>query len=308
VLDLTDMHAKMIGVFIVHYRDESGNTSKGISKNGMEKYGIDKNTFRKSEDYFLRNYYLRLHNFNRSGVRPDDKYFQITRLGILAYMKWQLKIKNHPPFLDHDFFPLLFKYEDELGKQYGSILSDVLELTLERIDIHFDVELKRGKKIFGAGKLIESIKIPTKMMDVIIHREYDELIMQKIPKSNKPRMSETFENLNQKIDDKITERFTFLVFFNLLHIGISNRAVTEYIMRYCYEPDKKSPKQEKGLSKKDNQALDEIHTRLSEGGNTLFSIINNDGELHSLMKSSISEITHALANRESIQAIYDKIN
>jgi len=301
------MQAKMIRVFIDRYRDESGDTM-GITKNGMKKYGIDKNTFRKSEDYFLKNYFLRLHSFNRSGMRLDDKYFQITRLGILAYMKWQLKLKYPKLFLDTDFFPLLFKYWDELIEKYGQIFSDVLEITLDRIDVHFESEFQHGKNIFFTGKLIESIKIPTTMVDVIIFREYDELVMQKIPTSNKPRISETFKNPNQKIDDKITERFTFLLFFNLLHVGTSSREATNYIMRYCYESDKKPSKQGMELSKKDHQVLDEIYTSFSEGGDKLFSIINNDEELHSLMKSSISEITDMLANRESIQTIYDKID
>jgi len=308
VLDLTDTQAKIIYTFLVRYRDESGNISKGISKNEMQKYDIDKNTFRKFEDYFLDNYFLRLYGYNKSGVRPADKYYQITRLGILAFMKWQLRIKNPFPFLDHDFFPLLYKHEDELGKQYGEIYNDVLELTLERIDVHFETEFQRDKKIFFAGNLVESIRIPTKMMDVIIFRNYDELVMQKIPKSNKPRMSETFENYNQKIDDNITERFTFLLFFNLLHIGFSNREATNYIMRYRFEPDKKTSKQTMTLSKEDQTALDETFRRLSEGGNNVFSIINDDEELHSLMKSSLSEITDMLENRESIQAIYNKLN
>lgn len=307
VLDLTDMQAKIIYTFIFHYRDETGNISKGISKNEMQKYGIDKNTFRKLEDFFLDNYFLRSYRYNKSGLRPDDKFFQITRLGILAFMKWKLRIKDSFPFLDRDFFPLLFKYEDELGKQYGEILDDVLEITIERLDVHFEAEFKRGKKILFAGNLIEGIKIPTKMMDVIIFRNYDKLIIPKIPKSNKPRMSETFKNYNQKIDDNITERFTFLLFFNLLHIGISNREATNYIMRYRYKYDKKTSKQTT-FSKKDRQALDEIFSRLSEGGNKVFSIINSDEELHSLMKSSLSEITDMLANRESIQAIYNKLN
>jgi len=308
VLDLTIMQAKIIYTFMIHYKDESGNTSKGISKNEMQKYGIDKNTFRTLEDYFLKNYFLRLSGFNRSGLRPDDKYFQITVLGILAFMKWQLGMKNPPPFLHRDFFPLLFKYEDELGKHYGEILDYVLEITLERIDVQFEAELKLGKKILFDGNLIEGIKIPTEMMDITIFRNYDELIMPKIPISNKPRMSETFKNYNQKIDDNITERFTFLLFFNLLHIGISNRAATNCVMRFLYEPDKKPSKQAKTSSEKDNQVLDEIFTRLLEGTKKVFSIINNDEELHSLMKSSLLEITNMLANRKSIQAIYDKLN
>ncbi len=307
MLDLSNKQAEMLGTFILFYRDKSGNISEGIAKNGLEKYGINKTTFENNKDYFLENYFLRLNSFEKKILDTPAQYYQITMLGVLALMKWQLNLKKMLPLLDHDFFPLLYKYKNELGKQYGEILNNVLELTLERIDVHFETEYQHGKKIFFAGNLVESIRIPTKMMDVIIFRNYDELVLQKIPKSNKPRMSGTFENYNQKIDDNITERFTFLLFFNLLHVGISNREATNYLMRYHYEPDKKSSKQIITLSKGDQKALDEIFSRLSKGGNKVFSIINDDEELHSLMKSSLSEITDMLANRESIKAIYDKL-
>ena len=307
MLDLSNKQAEMLGTFILFYRDKSGNISKGLPKSDMKKYDIDKTTFNNNKDYFLENYFLRLNSFEKKILDPPAQYYQITMLGVLAHMKWQLKLKKMLPLLDNDFFPFLYKHENELGKQYGEILNNILELTLERLDVHFETEYQNGKKIFFAGNLVESIRIPTKMMDVIIFRNYDELVMQKIPKSNKPRMSGTFENYNQKIDDNITERFTFLLFFNLLHVGISNREATNYIMRYHFEPDKKSSKQTMTLSKKDQKALDEIFSRLSKGGNKIFSIINDDEELHSLMKSSLSEITDMLANRESIKAIYDKL-
>jgi hypothetical protein len=307
VLDLSNKQAEMLGTFILFYRDKSGNISEGIAKNGLEKYGIDKNTFENYKDYFLDNYFLRLNSFDKKLQEIPAQYYQITMLGVLAHMKWQLKLKKMLPLLDNDFFPLLHKHENELGKQYGEILDNVLKLTLERLDVHFETEYQHGKKIFFAGNLVESIRIPTKMMDIIIFRNYDELVMQKIPKSKKPRMSETFKNYNQKIDDNITERFTFLLFFNLLHVGISNREATNYIMRYHFEPDKKSSKQTMTLSKEDQNALDKIFSLLSKGGNTAFSIINDDEELHSLMKSSLSEITDMLGNRESIKAIYDKL-
>jgi len=238
VLDLSNKQAEMLGTFILFYRDKSGNISKGIAKSGLEDYGINKKTFNDHKDYFLDNYFLRLHSFKKTLRETPAQYYQITMLGVLAHMKWQLKLKKMLPLLDNDFFPLLYKHENELGKQYGDILDNILELTLERLDVHFETEYQHGKKIFFAGNLVESMRIPTKMMDVIIFRNYDELVMQKIPKSNKPRMSGTFKNYNQKIDDSITERFTFLLFFNLLHVGISNREATNYLMQYHFEPDK----------------------------------------------------------------------
>jgi len=117
--------------------------------------------------------------------------------------------------------------------------------------------------------------------------------------------TDTFESLNQEIDDKITQRFTFLLLFNLLHIGTSAGEFTNLIMQNYLKFDKESTEQSEEERK---QVLEGFHKRIQESITKLYSIINQDETLHALMKSTISEITDMLANRKTIQAIYDKLD
>jgi len=298
------MQAKMIKIFIEHYRDESNNISEGISKNGMEKYGIDKNTFRNHRDYFLNNYFLRLSTLKHEG-NNNSVFFQITPLGVLAYLKWQSTKEPSEIWIDHDFFPKLIEHWGELVEIFEVVLVEVLKRTLEKIEIRPEFEGKVDGEAFYAGKLDESITIPMGMIEVKISRKYKQIDVQEISTTKSWGKSTTYKSLNQEIDDKITERFTFLLFFNLLHAGTSPSAFVNLYMQNCLKFDKESPEQSVDDKK---QIIKEFGKRLLENVHKLFLIINNDKELHLLMKSSISEITDMLANRKSVQDIYDRLN
>lgn len=304
MLDLTNMEAKILKVFIEHYREESNKVSKGISANKLESYGLKAGTFRNHSEYFLNNYFLRPLTLKQEGGN-NSKFFQITPLGVLAYLKWQSKSPLSDIWIDHDFFPLLHKYWGELIESFEHVLSEVLTRTLEKIDIRPEFEgVIEGEKIYG-GKLDESITIPMGMVDVTIFRKYNKPKVQEIPSKKSWGKSKTYKSLNPEIDDKITERFTFLLFFNLLHSGTSPSAFVNLYMQNCLKLDKESPEQTLDDKK---QVLKGFHKRTIENTDKLFAIINNDKKLHSLMKSSISEITDLIANRKSVQSIYDRLN
>ena len=303
MLDLTDKQAEIIKAYIDHYRDESNKITQGITAEGIEKYGIEPKTFRNHKDYFLKNYFLRLNTVGYHGSR-NYFYFQVTRLGVLAYLKWQSKSEPSDIWLDRDFFPMLFKYWGELVESFEQVFFDVLTKTLNRIEIRPEFEGKiHGEEIFG-GKLDESIIIPMGMVEVKIFRKYKQPDMQESPTTKDWGVSETFKSLNQEIDDKITERFTFLLLFNLLHIGTSAGEFTNLIMQNCLKFDKESAEQSEEERKK---VLEGFHKRIQENITKLYSIINQDKELHTLMKSTISEITEMLANRKNLQLISEKL-
>lgn len=181
MLDLTTKQAEIIKVFIEQYRDESNKISKGITAKGLEKYGIEPKTFRNHREYFLKNYFLRLTKTEYHGFE-NYSYFQITRLGVLAYLKWQSTQKISSIDLDRDFFPLLFKYWGELVESFEQVLFDVLTKTLNRMEIRPEFEgVIHGEKIYG-GKLEESITIPMGMIEVKIFRKYKKIDVQEIPK------------------------------------------------------------------------------------------------------------------------------
>lgn len=305
MLDLKDKQAELIKVFIEQYRDESNKISKGITAKGLEKYGIEPKTFRNHSKYFLENYFLRLTKVEYHG---GENYFcfQITRLGILAYLKWQSTQKVSSIDLDRDFFPKLFEYWGELVESYEQVLFDILRKTLERIDIRPELEGKIHDEVVFGGRLEESIIIPMGMTEVKIFRKYSQPEVQEIPTKTDWGVSDTFESLNHEIDDKITERFTFLLFFNLLHVGTSSGELTNLYLQNNIEYDKNNTIKQSEEEVKSIVA--EFQKRTLENVDKLFSIINQDMELHYLMKSTIKEITDMLANRKTVQAIYDKLD
>ncbi len=305
MLDLTDKQAEIIKIFIEQYRDESNKITQGISAEGLEKYGIEPKTFRNHKEYFLKNYFLRLNTVEYHGNR-NWFYFQITRLGVLAYLKWQSKKEPSDIWLDRDFFPTLFKYWDEIVESFEQIFFDVLTKTLNRIEIRPELEgVIHGETIYG-GKLDESVIIPMGMVEVKIFRKYKQPELQENPTTRDWGISETFESLNQEIDNKITERFTFLLFFNLLHLGTSAGELVNTYMQNYIEYDKNDS------TEQSEEEIKSIYTRYAnrtlENVTKLFTIVNQDNELHTLMKSSISEIADMLANRKTVQAIYEKLD
>jgi len=306
MLDLSNTQAKIIKAFIENYRDESGKISQGIAQKGLKKYGLEPKTFEYNKEYFLKNYFLRPLTFKQRGDR-NELYFQITRLGVLAYLKWQSTSKISDVRIDRDFFPELFKYWGELVESFEQVFFDVLRKTLERMEIRPEFEgVIHGEKIYG-GRLDESILIPMEMMDVKLFRKYKQPEIQNIPTKKSWGKSTTFETLNQEIDDKITQRFTFLLLFNLLHLGTNTQEFLNLMLQnYTKLVDNEEEPVEEA-KKENNKVMNGVHKRITENTTKLFSIINHDDVLLPLMKSSISEITDMLANRKNIQEIYDKL-
>jgi hypothetical protein len=305
MLDLTDKQAEIIKVFIEQYRDKSNKISQGISADELEKYGIVSKTFRNHKDYFLKNYFLRLNVVGYHGPR-NYLYFQVTQLGVLAYLKWFTNSNSIKIKIDQNFFPFLYKYWEELVENFEEVLFGVLKKTLDRIEIRPMFEGKiNGETIYG-GKLDESIIIPMEMVEVKIFRKYKQPVIQENPKKDKLNRTDTFDSLNQEIDDKITERFTFLLFFNLLHLSTNAGELVNTYMQNYIEYDKNN------ATKQSEEEIKSIYTKYAnrtlENVTKLFSIINQDKILHDLMKSSISEITEMLADRKTIQTIYEKLD
>ena len=289
MLDLTNMQAKFIKVLIENYRDEYGNILHGVAQKGFKKYGLEPKTFQNHKNYFLKNYFIRPLTFEQHGKR-NDLYFQITRIGVLAYLKWQSRSEVSDIWLDKDFFPDLFKYWDKLVGIYEKVFFDTFTKTLDRIEIRPEFEgIIHGEKVYG-GKLDESITIRMGMMNVTIFRKYKQPDIQEIPTKESWGKSVTFESLNQEIDDKIAQRFTFLLFFNLLHLGTNFEEYLNLMLQNYTKFVDNERESNKGTKKENARIMKETHERLIENNEKLISIINHDDVLLSLMKSTISEI------------------
>lgn len=91
----------------------------------------------------------------------------------------------------------------------------------------------------------------------------------------------------------------------MLHIGTSAGELTSLYLENYVEFDDKSSEQTKEEGK---QIFEGYAKRTEENVAKLFTLINQDDVLHNLIKSTIKEITDMLANRKTVQAIYDKLH
>lgn len=304
MLDLSNMQAKIIKVFIENYRDESGNIFQGITQKGLKKYGLVPRTFGNHKKYFLKNYFLRLSAVEFHG-NTKHYYFQITRFGVLAYLKWASSQPQNDVYLDKDFFPLLWKYWKKLHKIYGDVLIDIHQKSITCLEIDHQYVINIKGNDHSSNKFTEVMTVPMGVVDIKIFNDYPIVKLPETPTEKSVNETKIFESLNRNIDDKITKRFTFLSFYNLLDVGLTGDFkllfdhVTSKFLLYDNptKSDLKNPKLE----------MQEFAEKMKQNTDEVFSIIKKDKELHDLMKSTLSEITEYLNNRKSLKTMIKQL-
>jgi hypothetical protein len=303
MLDLNNTQAKILEKLIQVYRNKSNVITEGITGYELDKLGNLSKLFRNHREILLDNYYIRLnkieHHFTRHKI-----YYQITPMGVLAYLKWVTTQKDNDGWLDKEFFPLVWKHWEELLSIFGDVLFVIFAKTINRIEIKPKNNIMIKGKVFSLPDLNESITIPLGKTEVKFFREYNSLIKQKIPKKMKDGI-ENLQDVNLEIDHKITERFTFLLYFNLLNHGIDVGEKINIIM-----PDQVSIFDQKitnDLITRKQTEINEFDNRMKNNTEKLFSIIRKDKELHKLMSSTISEMIYDLSNRKSLKIISDRL-
>lgn len=304
MLDLSDTQAKIIKVFIENYRDDSGNIFQGIAQKGLKKYGLEPRTFGNHKKYFLKNYFLRLSAVEFHGNRKHY-FFQITRFGVLAYLKWASTQPQNTVDLDVNFFPLLWKYWKKLHDVYGDVFLDIHQKSITCLEITHQYVISIKGDDHHSNKFTEIMTIPMGVVEIKLFNYYPVVKMPENPTENSVNETRIIESLNQDIDDKITARFTFLLFYNLLDAGLTGdftlmfeHVTSKFLLDDTpTEPDLENFKLEHyKFSDKMKQNTDEV-----------FSIIKNDKELHELMKSTLSEITGLLSNRKSLKTMTEQL-
>lgn len=304
MLDLSDPQAKIIKVFIENYRDESNNISQGITRRGLKKYGLEPKTFANHKVYFLKNYFLRLSAVEFHG-NTKYFYFQITRFGVLAYLKWASTQPQNDVDLDKIFFPLLWKHWKKLHDIYGDVFLDIHQKSIKCLEIgHQYVFSVRGDD-HSSDKFTEVMTVPMGIVEIKLFTDYPALQLQEFPTKKTVFETNHFQSLNQSIDDKITARFTFLLFYNLLNVGLTgdlelilNHVASKFLLKdNPTESDLNDAKLE----------LTAFGEKMKQNTNELFSIIKKDKELHDLMTSTLSEITELLNNRRSLKTMIERL-
>lgn len=305
MLNLNNTQARVIGKFIEIYRDETNNVSDGITGHDFDKKTKLAKLFRKHREVFLDNYFIRItkiiHHFTR-----HDRFFQVTPLGVLAYLKWFTNSNLSEFQLDREFFPLLWKHWDKLNDIYGDILPDIVRKTLDRIEVKPIMSGKLNDTTISLSDLNESIMIPLGRIEVKIFRQYTSLIKQEINDRIKDGKEHT-QSINKIIDDEISERFTFLFYFNLLNHGFDVGEMIDVLFPNRVAFFDLNQKLTDIIKEKKKSEIKEFESKMKRGANEVFSIIHRDKELHKLMKGTVSEIMNDLGNRKNLQVIFQKL-
>lgn len=304
MLDLSNTQAKIIKEFIENYRDESGKIFQGITQKGLKKYGVEPKTFANHKKYFLKNYFLRLSAVEFHG-NTKHYYFQITRFGVLAYLKWASTQPQNDVYLDKDFFPLLWKYWGKLYEIYGDVLPDIHRKAIDCLEISHQYVMSVKGNEYSSKKLAEVMTVPMGVVDIKIFDDYPVVELQENPTEKSVNETKIFESLNQNIDEKITERFTFLLFYNLLDVGLTGdfRLLFDHVTSKFFLNDNPT----KSDLEKSKLEIQEFVEKLKQNTDEVFSIIKKDKELHNLMKSTLSEITKYLNNRKSLKTMIEQL-
>lgn len=296
MLGLTDTQGQIIEQFVEHFTNKKGQILNGLTGAELEKYGIVARTFRNHKNYFLDNYLIRLNQIEYHGHQNWYRY-QITRLGIIAYLKWiEGKHVKKIILMNRKFFPLIGKHWEQLFTRYGKILSQVMEQTIERIEIKSTMVGSIKEKPMHSSALTESITLQTGMIDLKLYRLYKPTIIQVKEKHSLMKIETLDNKSNLEIDNGISERFTFLFYYNLIGSGKDAGMIIEICTKLLFPSKLKdldvlvqNPQQyKKNMSK--------LMLKLEKNSQYVISLIKKDKKLYQLFYFTISEVNKQMKN------------
>lgn len=307
MLVLTKTQANILGTFLEYYREKDGTISDGIVSHALEKLGIVPKTFRNHREYLLKNYFLRLSKVEYHGCE-NWYFFQITKLGILAYIKWRSTLPSTQEFfLDKDFFPLLWKHWDKLTELYSDILIRIARTTIDQIDVIPQIDYLIGGEKFYAGNLIENIHLPLGSIKIRFSTVYHIPKVEPIPQNFDLGTSKKFQSLNPDIDKKIDDHYTFLIYFNLLSLGLDLLRTGEFFLSDILDNIKTIDEVPTDYDKmrSDGKIFGE---KVFDALEALLLIIKNDQELVKLIKDNVCELKTQLERRNTFNAILESLD
>ncbi len=150
MIDLSDIQAEILKTFLDYERKTEGNISKGLTSGAVAKRGLNRRTFEINIDFLLAHHLLKITKEEKHGTQTC-KYYDLTPLGVIAFLKWNGQQKPRKNFvLSNRFFPHITKYKKQLEELFTKKgLQIILERTTEQIDLNplQIIKDKNGKEI-----------------------------------------------------------------------------------------------------------------------------------------------------------------
>jgi len=296
MLTLNSTQGKIVQKFVENFTDKSGKYPNGLSSHILDNLGIVAKTFRLHKEYLEENYLIRINRIEYHG-NQHWFYYQITKLGIIAYLTWLLSNTNiKKTTITKLSFPLIVKNWTVLHKKYGKLLDEIIAYTTSHIEITPAIKAI-GKDGIGYSRLLnESITLSMGKVNLKIFRQYEppEIIATKNLKGTVMRVDDFSDSANSEIDMSITNRFTFLFFFNLINLGIESWEKMILFSNY---------KKDVGDKTEFIEEINRIFKKLTKNSEFVLSLIKKDKELNNLFRSMLDEINHKLRDVKAINKL-----
>lgn len=269
---------------------EKENDEKGISTAFLGKRGINRRTFEINQDFMLQNYLIKITNEEKHGIQTW-KYYKITPHGVVAYLKWcQLKDKQIHQSILQSYFPLIFEHYDALQKMYGTMFYYIFNHAINQFDLKpnlevIDISTKEIIKNKDRYNFLETITVPHKTNRFNFSRFKN--LDQESEKVGRNANPDYFNDL--KIEDNITNRITFLFFYDLIVL-----TTLDVVLHYFYWNIRVSKKvlfSGPQNEFEEDKSLIELYKYYERIYPMIISIIKKDPTLKKLFKNTMHELS-----------------
>lgn len=311
MLDLSDAQGKIIKEFINFDADKLGNVGYGLTAGAIEKRGINRRTFETNVNELVKNNFLYLTKSEKHGATKSPwRYYIVSHFGVLAYFKWINKTKiDKYGVITKRFFPLITKHWIELKKIYVELLYEVLQNTTDQLSLEPQVSLlgKNQSKQLHSKKLVEKMTIKLGTIDVTLYRNIQILEIFEWEHNYAGDKIYGYSH-NIDIEKGVTDRFTFVFYFNLINLGLDVAELLTLMLKtnppFKIQNKKFIVKDSNNIKKSANK----FQTKMKRNSNSVISIINNDPELHKLFKNTLDEIYSKMTQRKIIKHLQERIS
>lgn len=301
MIDLNKTQGIILQKFVENFTDKLGKYPSGLSSLDLEHLGIERKTFRKHKEFLQDNYLIRI---NKIGYHGHQHWFnyQITKLGVIAYLKWVLTKKAiKKATITKLSFPFIIRYWDNLYEKYGKLLKTILIHSMHQIEVEPSMTVEHEKDKQHSRMLNEVITLSMDDIQFRIFRQYEppQPIPTKNLKGDVMRIDDFSDRANSEIDSSITNRFTFLFFFNLINFGLESWQ--KLVIFSAYKNAVKD-----GLQfQKDFLRVGNL---LSKNSNYVIELIKKDKVLRGLFCSMLNEISSKLQDVKAINLLKKELS
>ena len=272
---------------------EKENDEKGISTAFLGKRGINRRTFEINQDFMLQNYLIKITNKEKHGIQTW-KYYKITPHGVVAYLKWcQLKDKQIHQSILQSYFPSIFEHYDALQKMYGTMFYYIFNHAINQFNLKpnlevIDISTKEIIKNKDRYNFLETITVPHKINKFNFSRFKN--LDQESEKVGRSANPDYFNDL--EIEDNITNRITFLFFYDLIVLGNLVDLLFQYFSR----------------NKIDEKSMIELGKYYAKIHPMIISIINKDPKLKKLFQNTMHTLSEEVKGLKLFEDLKKKFS